>query len=171
MKFAHEFKEALEREGFPTHWVESAIPYGQLKKCIKKVERELRGFGLDSQTLGLLMPSSIRRDQNSNDGTPVGFKYRFAGERVITVIHDMNLAYEYCLEGDSDVFRPTLTLYIQRTRGSDIAIDATLSPSTRQYLQSLVDAQTCGQNSTAGQSQSGDIDEFKSNPSLKSWWV
>lgn len=80
MKFAHEFKEALEREGFPPHWVEAAIPYGQLKKCIKKVERELRSFGLDAQTLGLLIPSSEQKDQNSNDGTPVGFKYRFAGK-------------------------------------------------------------------------------------------
>ena len=51
MKFAHEFKEALIQEGFPPHWVESAIPYGQLKKCIKKVERELRSIGLDSATL------------------------------------------------------------------------------------------------------------------------
>ncbi|KFY03432.1 hypothetical protein O988_01485 [Pseudogymnoascus sp. VKM F-3808] len=133
MKFAHEFKEALEREGFPSHWVEAAIPYGQLKKCIKKVERELRSFGLDPQTLGLLIPSSELQDQNTNDGSPVGFKYKFAG--------------------DSDVFRPTLTLYIQRTRGSDIAIDATLSPGTRQYLRNLADAQAQerGQSSAAGQ--------------------
>lgn len=82
MKFAHEFKEALEREGFPPHWVEAAIPYGQLKKCIKKVERELRSFGLDAQTLGLLVPSNDQKDQNSNDGTPVGFKYKFAGKPV-----------------------------------------------------------------------------------------
>ena len=41
MKFSHEFKEALLREGFPAYWVESAIPYGQLKKVIKKVKKEL----------------------------------------------------------------------------------------------------------------------------------
>lgn len=71
------------------------------------------------------------------------------------------LAYSSCLEGDSDVFRPTLTLYIQRTQGSDIAIDATLSPSTRQYLQNLADAQAQerGQSSDAG--QPGDINESK----------
>ncbi|KFZ13201.1 hypothetical protein V501_03812 [Pseudogymnoascus sp. VKM F-4519 (FW-2642)] len=141
MKFAHEFKEALEREGFPPHWVEAAIPYGQLKKCIKKVERELKSFGLDAQTLGLLVPSSDQKDQNSNDGTPVGFKYRFAG--------------------DSDVFRPTLTLYIQRTQGSDIAIDATLSPSTRQYLQNLADSQAKERGQSAAAGQPGDIVESK----------
>jgi E3 ubiquitin-protein ligase BAH len=166
MKFAHEFKEALEREGFPSHWVESAIPYGQLKKCIKKVERELRGFGLDSQTLGLLMSPDMQEDQSSTDGSPVGFQYKFAGERVVTAIYDLNLAYDCCLEGDSEVFRPTLTLYIQRTQGSDIAIDATLSPSTRHYLQNLADAQARGQKPTVG--QSGEIDELKSNSSLRS---
>jgi len=80
MKFAHEFKEALQREGFPPHWVESAIPYGQLKKCIKKVEGELRSLGLDSQTLGLLIPPSPEQHQGADDAPPVAFKYRFAGE-------------------------------------------------------------------------------------------
>ncbi len=79
MKFAHEFKEALQRDGFPAHWVESAIPYGQLKKCIKKVAKELQGFGLDSQTLGLLIPRTSGKDEIGND-LPVGFKYNFIGE-------------------------------------------------------------------------------------------
>jgi E3 ubiquitin-protein ligase BAH len=166
MKFAHEFKEALEREGFPSHWVESAIPYGQLKKCIKKVERELRGFGLDSKTLRLLMSPGIRHDQSSADGSPVGFKYKFAGEHMVTAIHNLNLAYGYCLQGDSDVFRPTLTLYIQRTQGSDIAIDATLSPSTRHYLQNLADAQTSSRSPAVGQPE--ETNEFNSNFSPKS---
>ncbi|KFY24641.1 hypothetical protein V493_05116 [Pseudogymnoascus sp. VKM F-4281 (FW-2241)] len=143
MKFAHEFKEALEREGFPSHWVEAAIPYGQLKKCIKKVERELRSFGLDPQTLGLLMPSSEQKDQNSNDGTPVGFKYKFAG--------------------DSDVFRPTLTLYVQKTQGGEIAIDATLSPNTRQYLQNLADAQAQEHGQMFAVGQPGNVNEANDN--------
>jgi hypothetical protein len=44
MKFAHEFREALEREGFPARWVASAVPYGQLKKCLKKVRHTLSSF-------------------------------------------------------------------------------------------------------------------------------
>jgi hypothetical protein len=84
MKFAHELKEALRREGFPPHWVESAIPYGQLKKCIKKVEGELRGLGLDADTLRQLIPphpysGSQRVPQASGDGA-VAFQYYFAGQ-------------------------------------------------------------------------------------------
>jgi E3 ubiquitin-protein ligase BAH len=37
MKFAREFREALASEGFPARWVQQAVPYGALKKCLKKV--------------------------------------------------------------------------------------------------------------------------------------
>jgi hypothetical protein len=38
MKFAREFREAMANEGFPTRWVRHAVPYGELKKCLKKVK-------------------------------------------------------------------------------------------------------------------------------------
>jgi E3 ubiquitin-protein ligase BAH len=37
MKFAREFRDALANEGFPARWVQHAVPYGELKKCLKKV--------------------------------------------------------------------------------------------------------------------------------------
>lgn len=80
MKFAHEFKDALQREGFPPYWVESAVPYGQLKKCIKKVEKELKSFGLDAQTLGLLIPRSPEKDESGVDIPPLAFRYNFGGK-------------------------------------------------------------------------------------------
>jgi len=63
MKFAHEFQEALLKEGFPATWVESAVPYGPLKKVIKKVLKELKQIGFH--------PSQLA------DG--VAFKYGFDG--------------------------------------------------------------------------------------------
>jgi hypothetical protein len=42
MKFAREFREALANEGFPARWVQHAVPYGELKKCVKKVRTALR---------------------------------------------------------------------------------------------------------------------------------
>ncbi|POS88333.1 hypothetical protein EPUL_000001 [Erysiphe pulchra] len=47
MKFAREFKSMLETEGFPDRWVASAVPYCQLKKCLKKVQTELYSTGLN----------------------------------------------------------------------------------------------------------------------------
>ena len=59
MKFAHEYQEVLHKAefpyDFPKQWIDSAISYGQLKKCIKKVERELSSLGLDAETLKRLL--------------------------------------------------------------------------------------------------------------------
>ena len=51
MKFAHEFQAALQREGFPEHWVKAAFPYKQLKKSIKRVRNELDEHNVDLANL------------------------------------------------------------------------------------------------------------------------
>jgi len=90
MKFAHELKEALRREGFPPHWVESAIPYALLKKSIKKVEAELKSLGLDAETLRHLGPSSSSSEfQNARRGSgnaAVAFQYQLGGKAGICSI-------------------------------------------------------------------------------------
>ncbi|KAI1006352.1 hypothetical protein K3495_g1874 [Podosphaera aphanis] len=50
MKFAHEFRSVLQREHFPARWVASAVPYGQLKKCLKRVQKEFQNLGIDTAT-------------------------------------------------------------------------------------------------------------------------
>jgi hypothetical protein len=82
MKFAHYFKAELTAQGFPQHWVDSAVPYPQLKKIIKKVKLELKEIGLDITTFAQLIPNSDEETQNlrekdrkgSADGV-VTFKY------------------------------------------------------------------------------------------------
>jgi E3 ubiquitin-protein ligase BAH len=79
MKFAHEFQAALLREGFPPHWVDSAVPYGQLKKIIKKVTRELQDLGLDSSTLSQLVSEVDSSSQPIGNESSVAFQYDFNG--------------------------------------------------------------------------------------------
>lgn len=55
MKFGHSFKEALQGETYPQHWVDKAIPYGQLKKLLGKVREELTRNGYDPDTLHRLL--------------------------------------------------------------------------------------------------------------------
>lgn len=55
MKFGHSFKEALQGESYPQHWVDKAIPYGQLKKLLGKVREELIRNGYDPDTLHRLL--------------------------------------------------------------------------------------------------------------------
>lgn len=74
MKFAHAFDAALQQDEYPISWVNAAISYRKLKKCIKDVQRELTHLGLDSETLKELWA----RDDQGN--ALVGrFQYTFLG--------------------------------------------------------------------------------------------
>jgi hypothetical protein len=56
---------------FPDHWVAQAIPYSQLKKCLKKVQRELQDLGLDQETLRALLDAEA--------AAPVALQYKLRG--------------------------------------------------------------------------------------------
>ena len=47
MKFSHEYEATLRQADFPVAWVEVALSYRQLKKCIKKIQTELSSVGLE----------------------------------------------------------------------------------------------------------------------------
>ncbi|KAL7619993.1 Cystathionine gamma-synthase [Parahypoxylon ruwenzoriense] len=111
MKFAQEFRKSLQQEGFPQKWVDSAVPYGQLKKCLKKVTNELRELGLDKDTLAQLAAGE-------KDPSTVGFHYHLDGKAA-----------------DSKHFRPRLTFFIHLRDG--VAVDAKLTPSTRDFLEKI----------------------------------
>lgn len=59
------------RLDFPPHWVTHAIPYSQLKKCLKKIQQELRDLGLDAETLRSLL--------DPNNTSPVALQYKLNG--------------------------------------------------------------------------------------------
>ncbi|KAI2634527.1 RING-14 protein [Xylaria nigripes] len=120
MKFAQEFRKALQQEAFPPKWVDCAIPYGQLKKCLKKVIKELQEIGLDRETLTQLASG---QQQCSSDNT---------------LISDKGFSYHLDVDGKaarSTRVRPRLTIFIHLENG--VAIDAKLSPATRDFLQKL----------------------------------
>jgi E3 ubiquitin-protein ligase BAH len=83
MKFGHKFQAALVDEGFPEHFVESAVHYRQLKKVIKNVTHELRSLGLDSATLARLLPPETATDLHGRRGSSVAsFQYEFNGRQM-----------------------------------------------------------------------------------------
>lgn len=99
-------------KGFPEKWISSAVPYGQLKKCIKKVTKELQELGLDKDTLTQLTASQ-------QDPSGVAFQYHLDGKAA-----------------DSKRFRPRLTFFIHLKDG--VVVDAKLTPSTREFLKKIV---------------------------------
>ena len=65
---------------YPNDWIESAIPYGVLKKCIKRVHQELEELGLEPGTLRQLLTAQTTSSQGAAvplaryhlDGRPSG---------------------------------------------------------------------------------------------------
>ncbi|GAW17896.1 hypothetical protein ANO14919_073640 [Xylariales sp. No.14919] len=122
MKFAQEFRKALQREDFPQKWVDCAIPYGQLKKCLKKVTKELEEIGLDKETLTRLAADQ-RRHSSGNTPADLAFSYH------------LDVDGQDGKAAESARFRPRLTVFVHLENG--VAVDAKLSPSTRDFLQKL----------------------------------
>ena len=121
MKFGREFQEDLEKGAYPPEWIDSAIPYRKLKKCIKKVQHELNSLGLDHETLIRLYQQndkSVVAGSQSQDVQPLQYTFQ---------------------EGDIRTFIPRLTIALDPRDGSPM--DAWLSPDTRRHLRDLAISQ------------------------------
>lgn len=134
MKFGQEYAAALARDEFPQHWLDSAIEYKQLKKCIKKVQRELESIGLDAPTIEKLAqwlktPDEQRQDGgNSNaksDGESDSDRKSKDGQAEPTSDQD----------SIPEEFTPQLRVLVDSKTGTPL--DATLAPETRANLEKL----------------------------------
>lgn len=112
MKFGTSFQEALQRDEYPREWIESAISYKKLKKCIKSVQQELQSLGLDHATLEKL--------------------WQQVGDVTLGDGHMMNYGF---LTTSGTKFVPKLTIALDPQDGSPM--DAWLSPETRRILRQL----------------------------------
>ena len=124
MKFGQDFEATLARGEYPLDWVNSAISYKKLKKCIKRVQQELLSLGLDKDTLDALWKrvggSGLDADEETTDGP-----------------------LQYAVDdGEKVNFTPKLTIVIDPRDGSPI--DAWLSPDTRRKLQRLARSSRAG---------------------------
>lgn len=68
MKFAHAFTEQLQGNEYPSEWLDAAIRYRQLKKCIKKVQRELAELGLTADMLKTLAKEKVVSNEPAPNG-------------------------------------------------------------------------------------------------------
>ncbi|KAF2260002.1 RING-14 protein-like protein [Lojkania enalia] len=132
MKFGHVFKERLKNEGFPPDWVESAISYSQLKKCINRLTHELATVGLDAATLSKLLKhvedyNASTEARDSDEEPP--FEYILSEEPAPAP------------DGATDSrnrripFHPKLLFYVNETTGE--LLNARLDAETRKHLQRL----------------------------------
>ncbi len=127
MKFGHLFKQTLRDDGFPPEWVDSAISYSQLKKCIKRLTDELQQVGLDPVTLSKL----LKHVEDYNASTQEDDD-------------DRERPFQYILNPDSPTdkaspsrkaFHPKLLFYVDETSGE--VTSAQLDEETKRKLQML----------------------------------
>lgn len=120
MKFGQEYAAALAREDFPQHWLDSAIEYKQLKKCIKKVQRELDSIGLDAPTIDKLAQWLKVPDEHQIEGVKSNDDAASGTTELNTIPDD---------------FTPQLRVLVDSRTGTPL--DATLAPETRANLEKL----------------------------------
>jgi E3 ubiquitin-protein ligase BAH len=134
MKFGQDFQVALARDEYPQQWIDSAISYKKLKKCIKRVQQELESLGLDKEILNELW----QHVSSSSDESEA-------------VSEDKRL--HYTLDGSGKVkFTPRLTIAIDPSDGSPI--DAWLSTDTRRVLRRLAKSSKAINDSSSPRSTS-----------------
>jgi len=123
MKFGQVFKQALRNEGFPSEWIDSAISYQQLKKCINRLTDELAQLGLDPATLDKLLKHV--EHFNASAGKP----------------DEEDRPFEYILSDHVDgastskTFHPKLLFYVDEATGA--LHSAKLDSETKRKLQML----------------------------------
>ncbi|KAF2169613.1 hypothetical protein M409DRAFT_52140 [Zasmidium cellare ATCC 36951] len=120
MKFGHEYETALASEGYPEQWVNSAIDYKHLKKCIKRVHKELESLGLDEHTLAA-MNDLVAQPQTPNPAATDSKDYLSAANPDLSPIQEE--------------FAPQLKVLVDSKTGR--ALDARLAPETKASLQKL----------------------------------
>ncbi|KAL7276026.1 hypothetical protein RUND412_000995 [Rhizina undulata] len=151
MKFGHSFTQALE-DDFPAEWQTAAIRYRQLKKCIKKVQRELMDLGLSVEILKSLVDHSDEGSELTKHG-PI---------------------FHYMFDGTLQSFQPKLVLTVDSTQG--IPLDLNLSEETKEAIEKLVRRKSClqpndssrGTESEEGSENGGDSHSISTDSSDRS---
>ncbi|KAF2106380.1 SPX domain-containing protein [Lophiotrema nucula] len=133
MKFGHVFKEQLKSEGFPPDWVDSAISYSQLKKCINRLTQELEGVGLDAATLSKLLKhvelQNASADAAAAEDRPFEYVLREPDSP------EIEGGGKGSTKKKRKRFVPKLLFYVNETTGE--VLNARLDEETRRNLQTL----------------------------------
>ena len=135
MKFGHTYQECLLKGGFPPEWVESAISYRKLKKCIHKVEGELASLGLDPNTLSSLLRHVEKTNVETADAENVEekpFEYVLAKDEEVSTDGSSE---DVSWLAQRPVFHPKLLLTVDEETGEPL--NAHLAPETKEKLHQM----------------------------------
>lgn len=103
MKFAKQFEKSLIEDDIPEEWIEAAIQYKALKKCIGKVVKELSVVGLEQNTLKLLLNNVEVNEEDTSASNPIVAHYMLKKtKRHYEIVPSLKIIVDYSRELSED---------------------------------------------------------------------
>lgn len=102
MKFAKVLQEKMVADDVPQEWLEAAIQYKALKKCISRVVNELRLVGLEQNTLKLLLDKIEVNEEETTAANPVIARYVLNKTNEHEVVPTLKIILDYNQELTDD---------------------------------------------------------------------
>ena len=105
MKFAKVLEQTLVEEEIPDDWVEAAIKYKTLKKCINQVVKELSLLGLGQNTLKLILhndQSVIEVPQEDANASNPAIAHYSLTKKDNNIISTLKISFDYSNEEYTD---------------------------------------------------------------------
>ncbi|CAH6718340.1 transcriptional regulator of yeast form adherence 3 [[Candida] jaroonii] len=111
MKFAKELEQTLADDEIPEEWVEAAIQYKALKKCIGRVVKELNYVGLERNTLKLLLENIEINEKDTTASNPIVAKYVLKKSKIHNeIVPSLKIVVDYNEELTDDYINESITM-------------------------------------------------------------
>lgn len=114
MKFAKVLQEKLVADDVPQEWIEAAIQYKALKKCIGKVVNELKLVGLEQNTLRLLLDKIEVNEEETTAANPVIAQYVLNKTNDHEVVPTLKIIVDYNQELTDDYINTSIDILRKR---------------------------------------------------------
>lgn len=111
MKFAKELEQTLADDEIPEEWVEAAIQYKALKKCIGRVVKELHYVGLEKNTLKLLLENIEINEKDTTASNPIVAKYVLKKSKIHNeIVPSLKIVVDYNEELTDDYISESIAM-------------------------------------------------------------
>lgn len=137
MKFAKVFEKTLIEDEIPEEWIEAAIQYKALKKCISKVVDELNTLGLQQEALKLLIDKVEVNQEETTAANPIVAQYvlnktenSVVPTLKIVVDYSTELTDEYIDDSVDQIRRDLEKIVLKSDNDTEIDEEDILSPKT-----------------------------------------
>lgn len=122
MKFGKKFEQTLAEDEIPEDWIEAAIQYKALKKCIGNIVDELQVLGLEQNTLKLLLDKIEVNESETTASNPVLAQYVLSKTKDHQIVPTLKIIIDYNNELTDDHINSSIEILrknLERIANSD----------------------------------------------------